>query len=158
MTVHATLRRYLPALVSRIATPSIALVALALLPAACSNEISVTGLRESGRETGVSADLTLATIDGAGLPFNLGSTGEAIVEVMSGNLNLQQDGSFMRQTSIRTTSSSTQQADVSSNTDLGSYTLAGESLTLFGRGGTLTGTLVGGQATLQIDGREWAYR
>lgn len=158
MTVYPTLRPYLTTLVSRIATSPIALVALALLQAACSNEISVSGLSESGRETGVSADLTLATIDGAGLPFNLGSTGDAIVKVVSGNLNLQQNGSFMRQTAIRTTSSSTQQADVSSNTDLGSYTLARESLTLFGRDGAVTGTLVGSQATLQIDGREWAYQ
>jgi hypothetical protein len=158
MTVYPTLWRYPPTFVSRIATSPIALVALALLQAGCSNELSVTGLGETGREAGVSADLTLATIDGAGLPHTLGSTEDAIVEVMSGNLNLQQNGSFMRQTAIRTTNSSTQEADVSSNTDLGSYTLAGESLTLIGRDGTLTGTLVDGQATLQIDGHEWAYQ
>lgn len=115
----------------------------------------------NGNGDTVSADLDLATIDGASIPFVVDQTGDFLTLIVEGSLTLNSDGTWERSTETQITNTSTGSTNNSTSSDGGSYTLDGEMLTLTSddpNNPAISGTFSNNEATLQIGGRPWLYR
>lgn len=111
----------------------------------------------TGPDNSVHGTYTLDTVNGNKVPFAIVQIGNDKLEIMSGSVTINADGTFSGRTTLRTTEEGRTTTEEESFT--GTYTNTNNSFTFrTSDGDTYSGSVTGGSLTLIVEGFTLVYR